>query len=372
MVRRLPSGSVVHALALTLLAGLFGCQPAADDAAPGSERKRPPHLVETVPVEHRPITHGVTRTGTLSALREVRLFNQEEGRVAELPFYEGDRVAAGEVVARLDDQLLRAQLEKAAATRNQAASDLQRLRSLKLRAVISDDELARSETQLQVASAEEQLLKTRLGYSVLRAPFDGVVSARLLQPGDVAPRFTHLLTLYDPASLVIEVTLSELLLPLLRPGTAVPVRIDALADSRLQGTVLRIHPTVDPRTRLGLVEVALADPPEGVRPGQLGRVDLALPAIERQVIPYPALRRDAQGEFVYVVSDGTVQRRAVRSGLLLGEDVEIVEGLTDGQRVVVRGFLGLADGKPVSEPGTTARDGRRAPREATEEKRGAT
>ena len=340
-----------HGPVALLLAGLLlgGCQPASESADGGGKRERPAALIEAAVVESRAVAHSVTRTGTLRALREVRLFNQEEGQVAALPFYEGDRVDAGTVVARLDDTLLRAQLDKAEATRRQAGSDLERLKRLKSRAMISEDELNRAETALQVADAEVALLRARLGYSTIRAPFAGVVSERRIEPGDVAPRFTHLLTLFDPASLVIEVTLSELLLPQVRLDSEVPVRVDALGETPHPGRVLRVHPTVDPGTRLGLVEIALDPPPAGVRPGQLGRVALELPAAERRVIPYPALRRDTQGEYVFRVADGKARRTAVRSGLLLGEEVEIVEGLADGDRIVLRGFLGLSDGSAVRE-----------------------
>jgi len=328
---------------------LAACQPTEPPGANSGKRERPPQLVETTTCSSRAIAHSVTRTGTLRAQREVRLFNQEEGQVAALPFFEGDVVDKDTVIARLDDALLRAHLAKAVATRKQAASDLKRLTQLKSRSMISDDVLNRSDTALQVAEAELALLRTRLGYSTIKAPFSGIVSARMIEPGDVAPRFTHLLTLFDPASLVIEVTLSELLLPQVDVGTEVPVRIDALGDVTHPGRVLRIHPTVDPRTRLGLVEIALDPPPPGARPGQLGRVDLKLPAVLRRVIPYPALRRDTRGEYVYHVTDGKVRRRAVRSGLLLGDDIEIVQGLEDGEQIVLRGFLGLSEGSRVRE-----------------------
>ena len=341
---------MAHRLAACALGTLLvACQPAEEAGSKAGKRERPPQLVETTTCASRAISHSVTRTGTLRALREVRLFNQEEGQVSALPYSEGDTVDKGTVIARLDDTLLRAQLDKAVATRKQAASDLERLTRLKSRSMVSDDVLNRAETALQVAEAELALLRARLGYSTIKAPFSGLVSARMLEPGDVAPRFTHLLTLFDPDSLVIEVTLSELLLPQVRMGAEVPVRIDALGDTTHPGRVLRVHPTIDSRTRLGLVEIALDPPPPGARPGQLGRVDLKLPASVRRVIPYPALRRDTQGEYVFRVIDGKVHRATVRSGLLLGDDVEIVEGLEDDDKVVLRGFLGLSDGKAVRE-----------------------
>jgi len=348
MPRQRPRSSLL-ALVCTALFSLLlaGCQQVDEEPKPGGKRQRPPQLVETVAVASRATSHTVTRTGTLRSRREVRLFNQEEGRVAALPFYEGDLVAKGAVVARLDDTLLRAQLEKATATRKQADSDLQRLRQLKTKSMISDDVVNRADTLLQVADAEVDLLQARLGYNTIRAPFAGLISARLIEPGDVAPRFTHLLTMFDPDSLVIECTISELMMPQVSVGSEMTVRIDALGDQSYAGHVVRIHPTVDPRTRLGILEIALDTPPSGALPGQLGRITVTLPTAVRRVIPYLALRRDTQGEYVFRVADGKVQRTAVRSGLLLGDLVEILEGIEDGDPVVVRGFLGLSDGSTV-------------------------
>ena len=193
---------------LLLWLPLFGCDGGGD--GPKEKKKRTPqaHLVEAVTVRAEPLAYRAERTGTLRARREVRVFNQEEGRIAELPLFEGDRVVAGAVMARLDETLLRAQLDKAEAQRRQAELDLKRLQGLAAKRLASEDELARARTALEVARAEEALLRTRLGYAVIHAPFTGVVTERLAEPGDVAPRHTHLLTLMDPGSLILEARIS--------------------------------------------------------------------------------------------------------------------------------------------------------------------
>lgn len=334
------------ACALALLLAACG-QPQAP-AGKTEARDEQAVAVSVIEVRSEPQAQTVLRSGTLRARRSVRLHSQEEGRIDTLPVYEGDRVSAGSVLVRLDDRLLRAELNKAEATRRQAAEDHARLRRLVARKLVSEDELLRAETALRVAEAEESLLKTRLGYMTVSAPFDAVVTERSVEPGDVVPKFAHLLTLEDPDSLITEVPVSELILPTLKHGDGVQVRIDALGDMQHTGRIERIHPTIDPATRQGLVEIALTPVPPGAQAGQLCRVELPGVTRARRTVPLIALRQDPEGDYVYRVdADGFARRVSVRAGMALGERIEILEGLADGDRVVTRGFINLAPGKPV-------------------------
>jgi RND family efflux transporter MFP subunit len=287
------------------------------------------------------------RTGTLSYARQVRIYNQEEGRITALPWFEGDRVEAGAEMLRLDDSLIRAELARAEAEVRQAQLDLQRITDLVAKKAASRDELARARTALEVVRAEASLQQTRLGYTRINAPFAGVVTERLVEPGDVAPRHSHLLSLADPQSLLTEVRASDLLLPHLKVGDPVSVRIDALGRGEHQGRILRIHPLIDPVTRLGVVEVLLEPVPKGARAGQFARVTLTSAAVPRLMVPFTALRRDRDGEYVFLMQDGKARRVAVRSGLRLADRIELLQGVEPGQQVIYRGFLGLTDGKPV-------------------------
>lgn len=334
------------ALFLALALGACSKESPAPLAAPPSAPDV--HLVKTAVVKTDHLGFSSVHTGTLRARREVKIFTQEEGAITAMRHYEGDRVREGAVLATLDGALLQAQLDKAAATRRQAETDLARLKELAGKKLAAEDLLTRAETALQVARSEEALLRTRLGYTVIRAPFDGVVTARLAEPGDAVPRHTHLMTVADPASLITAVTVSELLLPALAVGDKVGVRIDALGAQEFSGRIERIHPTVDPTTRQGVVEVVLDPVPSGARAGQLSRVTLTASLAPRLVIPFEALQRDPNGEFVFTLDeDGKARRRTVRSGLRRADQAEILEGLAAGQQVVVKGFLGLSDGKRV-------------------------
>lgn len=326
---------------------LAGCgKDTGDDG--GRRQGKQDHLVETAPVLIDNLSVVRTRTGTLRARREVRIFTQEEGRITQLPFYEGDQVRQGDVLVRLDDTLIRAQLGRASATRKQAEQDVERLRKLRDRKVVSEDEYTRALTAVDVAKADEQVLKTRLGYMTIRSSLNGVVRERLSEVGNIAERHQHLLTISDPSSLLTELPVSGLVMPYLSTGDLARVRIDALGDRIHEGRITRIYPSLDPVTRRGTIEVELQPVPEGATAGQLCRVELSTHAARRKVIPFSGLRRDDKGEYVFVLDDaGKAQRVDVQSGLRLAEKIEIVKGLDEGQRVIIKGFLGLVTGKEV-------------------------
>jgi membrane fusion protein (multidrug efflux system) len=337
---------------LPLMACVTGCGRQADTQTHKQERA---HLVETATVVSDNLNVVRTRTGTLRARHEVKIYTQEEGRITALPVYEGDPVRKGEVLVRLDDTLIRAQLARASAMRKQAAQDLRRLQELRGKKLVSEDEFARAQTQLEVAEADEQVLKTRLGYTTIESPIAGVVSERLSEPGNIVERHQHVLTVSDPSLLVTELPVSELVLPDLSRGDVARVRIDALGDQVHEARITRIYPNLDPVTRRGTIEVEIEPVPRGAAPGQLVRVELISHAASRRVIPFSALRRDDGGEYVYILdAAGRAQRTDVVSGLRLAEKVEIREGLEDGQQVITKGFLGLVPGKMVKPVNGTA------------------
>ena len=333
--------------ALLLVTLLSGPLLAAEAPTGQPAKKAKPQLVQVVTVQAAPTRISNERTGTLSYARQVRIYNQEEGRITTLPWYEGDHVAAGAELARLDDSLISAELDRAQAQLRQAELDLQRITDLVAKRAASRDELARARTAVEVVRAEASLQKTRLSYTRIDAPFAGVITERLVEPGDVAPRHSHLLSLADPASLLTEVKASDLLLPHLQVGDPVSVRIDALGRDEHPGRILRIHPLIDPVTRLGVVEVVLDPVPAGASAGQFARVTLTSAAVPRLMVPFTALRRDREGEYVFLMQDGKAHRVAVRSGLRLADRIELLSGVEAGQQIIYRGFLGLTDGRVV-------------------------
>jgi len=172
----------IACLALTLaacdrLTALTGGEVAATGKPRG---ERPAHAVETVVVSRQAVRIVRTLTGTLEVPRTVHVHSEQAGRIIELPYFEGDSVKKGALLARLDSALLRAGLAKVVALRKQAGVNLKRLEKLVPRKLATEDELARTKTAVELARAEELLQRTLLSRTVIKAPFDARIVA---QPG---------------------------------------------------------------------------------------------------------------------------------------------------------------------------------------------
>ena len=185
-------------LALGLLGiSLSACQAESTSAAK-AQAKPAAHLVYTTQVTRQPLYDETLYTGSLRTQRLLRVYSQEPGRIMRLPFYPGERVKSGELLMQLDDRRLQAELAKAKATLSQTQVDVKRLRNLGKNKLVSEDEQARAETALAVATAEVALLQVRLTDTAVYAPFAGVISERLAEPGDLVPSSNPVLTLLAP------------------------------------------------------------------------------------------------------------------------------------------------------------------------------
>ena len=337
---------------LLLIIGLGACQKTEPRHA--AQKNLP--FVEIAKVERKPLKASRLVTGSLEAISTVRIFNQEQGRLLSLPYSEGDAVKKDQLVAQIDASLIQAELNKAKATLHQAKVNLRRITSLQRKKLASDDELSRAQTALELAQSEQVLLQTRFAHTRIRAPFDGVISERLQEPGDVVAVHSHILTIIDPSKLKIVVHLSELLLAHIKTGQAVQVRIDALGERHFPARVTRLYPTIDPRNRQGTMELQLQTVPKGARPGQLCRVMVNSETTPRRAIPFLAVRHDSKGEYVYRLdAENKVEKIHVQTGIQLGAEIEILAGLKEGDRVVSKGFIGLNAGrqvqiKPIKKP----------------------
>ncbi len=336
-------GALLFLLTVFLLAGCNG----GGEQANKNKKQPPAHRVEITRAEIRDISLRQTLPGTLQAVRSVKVFNQEEGLLKGLPFFEGDRVSQDTEIAHLDDALIRAELGKASATLKQAQLDLKRIKNLLPRKLASEDEVAKARTAVEVAKSEVERQRIRLDYTHITAPFDGTISERLVEPGDVIGKLSHLLTLIDTSSLKATVYVSELLLPLIKINDPVSMRIDALGDRSFDARIMRIHPVIDANTRRGVIEVELTPVPEQALPGQLCRITLDTHKKPRLMIPFDAMRNDNEGAFVYRVIDDKAVKTPIRTGLQRDNQIEVLDGLKENDVIVAKGFFGLKNNQVV-------------------------
>ena len=243
----------------------------------------------------------------------------------------------------LDDATRR--LRQARATHNSASQRLQLLRTG-----------ARSEARqalqarLRAAQAAHDLATIELQHTVIASPMDGVVSHRHVDRGAyVKTTDTPVVTIETMRTVKIEAPISERDIVAVRPGHRALIQVDAYAGEPFSGTVRRLAPTVDPSSRSGEVEIALANPDYRLKPGMFAKVTLLLAERENVVlVPRDALRPDGAETTVFVVRDGTAHRQPVSTGLMNDTLAEIREGLAEGDEVVLSGHNSLRDQVPVN------------------------
>lgn len=327
-----------------LLITISGC----DDKSAMRSHKAKATNVHVTKVLRQGLTEQQLIPGTIEALSTVKIYNQESGRIKSLPFYPGDMVKQDQLITVLDDAILIREFEKARAQNRQAKLDLKRIKRLIPRKLASNEQLSRAQTLVEQTGAEENLFKTRLSYSKIHAPIAGVITQRLSEAGDVVALHSHILSIADISQLKVTLSLSELTISQLKEGMAVSIRVDALGDTKFDGKILRIHPTIDISSRQGTIEIIFDDVPQGAIPGQLCRIEINTVTAPRLVIPVIAIQNDSLGEYVYRVNkENKTKLIRIQTGIQVNEWVEVISGLKVNDTIVTKGFQSLAKSKKV-------------------------
>ena len=354
--RRLPTLTVL-ALAAMLSWGQGGCDSATSENTDSGSGQGVP--VEVVRVRPENLHETVRGIGTLRAAETVEIKPEIDGLIHAIPFEEGGRVEKEELLFSIDDTKPAHQLAAGQAALRAAHVQLantrrlfNRLRDLIERNAADQDEYDQAETNYRAAvaevdrlEAEVELAKAHLEDTLLRAPFDGVISERLVDVGDYAQAGDHLATLFRVAQMEITFTLPERFMGRVRAGQAVMVRVSAYTNRRFAGRVYFVSPQVDESTRDFLVKATVKNLEGLLKPGCFGTAVVTLEVREqRPVIPEEALVATRQGYIVFVVEGDAARRREVRIGLRQAGLVEIYEGLALGESVVRAGHMNLSDG----------------------------
>lgn len=268
-------------------------------------------------------------------------------RVSEVRVAMGSSVKAGEVLVVLDAHEFAAKREQARAAvavaeaeAQHAAQEERRVRALfeQNAATQRDFDAAVARSRAAAAAwhrAREALdeAEVALGETFLRAPFDGIVASRLVDPGDLAVPGEPLVVVHDPSTLRFETSVGESCSGTLSVGGSLSVRLDQ-PRRELQGRIEEVSPQADPMTRSVRMKLALPELPD-VRHGAYGVARVPCGEHVAMLVPTTAIQRRGQLEFVYVRTPEGVRVRQVRSGKTFGDQVEILSGLRAGERVVV-------------------------------------
>lgn len=293
----------------------------------------------------QPVTE--TAIGTIRAVHETTIGSKLLARAVEVNLRAGQKVHVGDVLVRMDDTDLRAKLRQAEAavasaeaTHNQAATDEKRYSELVASKSISqqqyDNAVAAkrtSEASLQQAMAARSEAEAALDWATIRSPIDGTVVEKKVDVGDMVTPGQTLVTLFDPTRMQLVATVRESLAQRLQPGQSIRVQIKGMSKE-CEGAISEIVPEAQSASRSFQVKVT-GPCPKGIYSGMFGRIFIPLDDEEILVIPRAAVRHVGQLQLVSVVENGKPATRAVRTGRIFGDEVEILAGLSDGEQVLV-------------------------------------
>jgi RND family efflux transporter MFP subunit len=285
--------------------------------------------------------------GVVRARQRAALAARIPASVVELPYREGDRVAAGAVLARLDDAALRSAVAAAEAAAAAAQADLGRIESLLGKGAATPRETDDARSRAAAARAAWDGARDNLAYAVLRAPFAGRVGARPVSVGDVVSPGATLIELEGETGHEIVAAVEASLAGAIRPGAEVPAVVDGLAVA-LKAKVTAVSPAGDPATHRFELRADLP-PAEGLRSGLFARLALGVSSeTPRLVVPRSSLIERGGLTGVFVVSEGRARLRWVAVGGSEGDRTEVRAGIEAGERVALDPS-GLSDGVAVAE-----------------------
>ena len=326
-----------------------------------------PVSVEVAKVKAMPLQDDAQAVGTLRSRQSVSLRPEVAGRIVQIGFAEGQRVRKGQLLVQLDDVLQKAELSQAQAQLSIARANLKRNEELVAQAFVAQRVLDESRAALQVAEAQVALAQARLSRMRVVAPFDGTVGLRNINLGEYVKDGADLVNLEDTSQLTVDFRLPERYQSRLAVGQAVKVELDALPGKTFNARVQAVDPLLDANGRSIAVRAVLPPAPGGeLRPGMFARAttvfatqDAALVVPEEAIVPQAGkqfvmtLTREGEGDGAKLVS----RRVEVQLGVRRGAQVQVTQGLAEGDTVVVAGQQRLQkDGTPVrvvdmSKPG---------------------
>ncbi len=334
-----------HLLALPAgLVILTGCGKAHErhtDVQP----ELPSVQVRTQTVEAKPFAAIEEVVGTVRARLHATMEAKTSGRITELPVVLGQAIRKGELLARLDAPEIKARLDQVEAAFQEAERAMKRISSLFSQQAVSRAEYDAADARYLVAKGALGEARAMTGYLEILAPFDGVVTKKWADVGDLAVPGKPLLNLEDPSTLQLEADLPEAIASKIQQGVRLTIRASQ-GMPELTGTVAELSPIADPASRTSRVKLDLPACP-GLKSGQFARLFVPVGETTTLRVPTLAVVQRGQMEIVFTVENHRASLHLVKTGRRGHDEIEILSGLDSGDLVVIDNPQQLVDGQPV-------------------------
>jgi len=328
---------------------LAACQSEQQQETEADDDESPPIPVETGQPTRGDVYAMYTGTAPIEAYAEADVIAKVHGEVRELLVEEGDEVVKGQILARLDGDRLRLELNESKANLQKLQRDYERNMDLKSKGLISEGDFEKIKFEMQALEASFNLASLELDYTQIRAPIDGVISERYIKLGNTIsvgePAFR--VTGLDP--LVAYLHVPEREYRHISAGQPVDIQIDAVPGDPIAALVSRVSPIVDPQTGTFKITVEMFDEERRIKPGMFGRVSVVYDVHENALqIPRSAIVEETDSLSVFVVEDGLAVRKTVTTGFGNRGMIEVISGIEEGEQVVTVGQVSLKQDSKVT------------------------
>jgi len=353
---------------LVTLAAVAACNKAkgGNPGAAGGGGGFPPMPVEVAVAIRDTVVDAIAATGQIEAVQSIEVHPEVQGKITDILVREGQQVATGTPLFKVDDAELKAQVEQADADRQLAVQALERTKQLMTQNASSTADMEQAQAKAKGAEANYALLKTRLDRTVVRAPFSGLVGRRLVSIGAYVNSQTALTSLQSVNPQYATFQVPERYADRLRRGQLVSFQVAALPGKNFSGEVVFVDPVVELPGRTILIKARVPNPEQQLQAGMFLEARLATEIRPNAVVvPEDALLPMAGATFIWAVKDGKADRRQVSVGVRTAGWAEVQTGVDAGEQVVVGGAERLFPGAVLMPQVVERRRGAPAGQEST-------
>lgn len=289
----------------------------------------------------------VNSSGTLQPDEQVDLAFETSGKIVGINFTEGSRVKKGDLLAKINDKPMQAQLEKLEAQLKMTEAKEFRQRSLLDRDAISQESYDQVQTDVQTIKADINLIKARISETELRAPFDGEIGLRYISEGSFTTPSTKIARLIKIKPLKIEFSIPEKYASEIRIGYPITFKIDGI-DQTFNASVYAVDPKIDIEMRTITLRALYPNKGEELKAGRYAAITLQMSKIENTIaVPTEALIPEMEGEKVFIYKNGKAQSVRVSIGLRTESKIQIIDGLNFGDTLLTSGIMQLRQNLPI-------------------------
>jgi len=315
-------------------------------ARPGFGPAGPASVLVTT-VKSEPFAQDMEAIGTARANEALDVTAKVSNRIAAIHFREGQQVKAGDVLVEFDSEQTRASLAEAEAALSDSRSQFTRSKELFATKALSEAQLVQLQATLSANEARVAGARSQLNDTIIRAPFAGRVGLRQISVGSLVSPGAVITTLDDTSLIKLDFSVPELFLASLREGLEITAHTTAYPGTTFKGVVSSIDSRLDPVSRAIIVRARIENRDGRLRPGMLMTVKLMRSEAPALMIPEQALVPEGDRKFVFAVRDSKAVRMEVKTGRRRPGEVEILNGLAEGDVIVVEGTQKVRDGAPV-------------------------